>query len=68
MTLTIEEIESAWDEYGARKVLRGMKNGKEVYFHLNGKRVDATGLINARTVGLEAVISFPEFLRTKWQK
>ncbi|MFA5377533.1 MAG: hypothetical protein WC455_17410 [Dehalococcoidia bacterium] len=68
VTYTLPDIAAAWADYTRRKVILGTRDGKEIYAYLEGKRVDFSGLINARTVDVKTVISFPDFLRTKWVK
>jgi hypothetical protein len=68
MTYTIEDITEAWDDYKSKKVIKFLQDGKEKYLPLEGKRIETKGLVNARIVDLQSVISFPEFMRTKWEK
>ena len=68
MTFTIEEIDAAWTDYKSRKVIKFLKDGVEKFQYLAGQRIETKGLLNAQTVDLQSVISFPEYLRTKWTK
>jgi hypothetical protein len=68
MTFTIEDINDAWTDYTHRKVIKFLRDGKESFIYLEGQRVAMAGMINPQTVDLKTVISFPEYLRTKWTK
>jgi hypothetical protein len=62
------EIEAAWEVYQSKKVITYLDNGVKKFKHLDGKRLDMTGIMRAQTVDLKTVMSFPEFLKKKWSK
>ena len=67
MTYTIEQLNDAWTDYSRQKVVKFTKDGIEKFIYLEGKRIDTAGMLHPQTVDLKTVISFPEYLRTKWQ-
>jgi hypothetical protein len=62
------DIEDAWQEYESQKIITYLENGIKKFKYLDGKRLDMTGITNAKTADLKTVMSFPVFLEKRWQK
>jgi len=68
MTFTMEQLNDAWTDYSRLKVVKFTKDSTEKFIYLEGQRISTEGMLHPQTVDLKTVISFPEYLRTKWTK
>ena len=63
MTFTMDDIESAWEIYKSRQVLRIQKAGVWEWHELNGKGIPRLDATKAEIKKMSDVVGFPEFLR-----
>lgn len=63
-TITIEEINEAWNAYGRAQCMEVIRKGEKVYEDLEGWL--SNGAARAQVVPMRKAMTFPEFLVKKW--
>ena len=66
--MTLTEISEAWKEYKSKRVMSVLRNGKEVFEPLDGKRTGRIDGTSAQVVAMSKAMTFPEFLEKEWKK